>query len=117
MRKRKKNVNQPDLPDDDKPKWNADAGSLCWRGRLVLRLAPQAHAERDLLGEFQKRKWRFVVKNPLPRDKTGIGDDETTSRRNAVRNLMRHQGDRRVIQFVSILDGFVAWFPAEWLAE
>jgi len=107
---------QPDLPDGDKPRWNAEEGNLYWRGRLVMHLASQAHAERAVLDKFEIFNWRFVVKNPLSRDEAGIGDP-TARRRNAIRNLMLHQGDIPVIQFFSVLDGFVAWCPCKWLVD
>jgi hypothetical protein len=115
MPKRKKNESPTRSTDvDDCPIWNASAGDLYWRGCLVLHLAAQAHTERAILDRLEELRWRFVAKNPLARDSVG---DQTASRRNAICNLMRHQGDRPLIQFFSAPDGFIAWCPAEWLTE
>jgi hypothetical protein len=110
------NKNKPRTPREltERPVWSAAERELYWRGRLLLRPAVQAHAERAILDKFEECEWRFVVKNPLPRDELG---DKTASRRNAICNLMRRQGDRPGIQFFSALDGFIAWCPAEWLTE
>ena len=104
----------PPPQDNDKPVWDRDEGNLWWRGRLLLHLAMQAHSERTVLDALQELGWRFVVKNPLPCDTLG---DKTASRRNAICNLMRHQGDSPLIYFFSVRDGFVAWCPMEWLAD
>lgn len=97
-----------------RPIWDATAGTLSWRGQIVFHLATQAHAERAILDRFELKNWRFVVKNPLPRDKVG---DPTSTRRSAIHNLMGHQGEEPPIQFFSAIDGYVAWCPAEWLDE
>jgi hypothetical protein len=118
MSKRKNVRAQRQLPldENDLPIWNAAEGNLDWRGQRVLHLAGHAHAERAVLDKFEKFNWRFVVWNPLPRDKADVGDP-TTTRRNAVHNLMKHQGNRPLLQFFSVLDGFVAWCPVDWLSE
>ena len=114
MAKRNKETTPPQNDGDSRPSWDAATGDLCWCGRVVLHLAPQAHAERAVLKRFEAMSWRFVVKNPLPREKLG---DETGTRRSAIYNLMRHQGQRPPIQFFSALDGYVAWCPSEWLTD
>jgi hypothetical protein len=115
MSKRKKSTPKTrSSPDDNElPVWNTEEGNLYWRGRLVLHLATHAHSERAILDKFEKFNWRFVVKNPLPRENADLGDP-TSSRRNAIYNLNRHQYD---IYFFSASEGIVAWCPAEWLAE
>lgn len=111
-RRRQKREVAPQL--DATPTWDATTGNLCWRGSILIHLAPQAHAERAILDRFQAMDWRFIVKNPLARDALG---DETGTRRSAIYNLMRHQGERPLIQFFSALDGYVAWCPVEWLTD
>lgn len=113
-KKRPRTKRQPQ--ENDLPNWIAEEGNLNWRGDLVMHLAVQAHTERAILDKFEECKWRFVVKNPLSRGKSRMADP-TARRRNAICNLMRHQGGCPVIQFASFLDGFIAWCPVEWLVE
>lgn len=114
MANRKRKVAPAQDDRQERPIWDATTGNLSWRGSIALHLAPQAHAERAILDRLELKKWRFVVKNPLPRDSVG---DATSTRRNAICNLMRHQGEHPYLQFFSALDGYVAWCPAEWLGE
>lgn len=74
-----------------------------------MHLAPHAYAERTMLDEFQRLNWRWLIRNPLPREAIG---DPTHSRRNAIYSLNRHQGE---IHFFSATRGYLAWCPAEWL--
>lgn len=96
----------------DKPVWNARTGELFWRGRLVLRLAGHAHAQRAILDEFQVNNWALLIRNPIAREPLG---DATQGRRNAIRNLNASLGRTREISFHSAYHGVVGWCAAEWI--
>lgn len=88
------------------PVWNAAEGNLYWCGQVVLHLAVQASAEREILDEFEKWHWKSPIQNPIPRETTG---DPTQSRRHAVYNLNRRLGDKRPIEFSNLQRGLMAW--------
>jgi hypothetical protein len=97
---------EPAREDREVPKWIAAEGNLYWRGRIILHLAKHAHCERAILDEFEKRAWESPIPNPLQRKQFG---DATSGRRNAVKNLNRHQGE---IRFSSLRGGLMVWYAA-----
>ncbi|HQU41842.1 MAG TPA: hypothetical protein PK867_03480, partial [Pirellulales bacterium] len=48
----------------EKPIWNRRVGDLTWRGTLVLHLSEHATVALELLDEFHRRGWIWVIKDP-----------------------------------------------------
>ena len=70
----------------EKPLWSEASGELAWKGEVVLRLANNAHSERAILREFQRRGWIWLVRDPI--ESATIGD-ATQERRHATHALKK----------------------------
>ena len=97
----------------ERPIWSEASGELSWKGEVVLRLANNAHSERAILREFQRRGWIWFVRDPI--ESATIGN-ATQERRHAIHALKKRQGKRERIHFFSLQGGHVGWCDARWLA-
>ncbi|HUY32970.1 MAG TPA: hypothetical protein VMV69_09330 [Pirellulales bacterium] len=79
----------------------------------MLHLTDHASVEADLLDEFERLGWIWVIRTPLAAEILG---DRTLAQRHAVHELNQHQGESRTIHFASLHGGLICWYPAVWLS-
>ncbi len=96
-----------------RPTWERTAGDLRWRDELVLQLTDHASVQADILDEFERLGWIWMIPSPLGPEILG---DKTASKRHAVNELNERQGSTPKIHFASLHGRFVCWCPAVWLA-
>ncbi|HVC92522.1 MAG TPA: hypothetical protein VND64_02475 [Pirellulales bacterium] len=96
-----------------RPTWDRRAGDLRWQDELALHLAGHASVQADILDEFERLDFNWVVRSPLAPETLG---DKTAPKRHAVNELNERQGNTPMIHFASLHGRFICWCPAEWLA-
>jgi hypothetical protein len=100
----------------EKPVWNAATGILSWHGDHVLCLANHAYTERELLENFERVEWAWLIRiQPETSPELQLIGDATQSRRHAVYHLNARQGKDASIYFFSVRPGCVGWCDASWL--